>query len=73
MKSYFAGQCGAALGGIVGAAVAIGVKEARGPNPHSVFSREYQQHQDNENTIAAACITIGAAIGGLCGIIAVNK
>lgn len=73
MKAYFAGQCGAALGGLIGAAVAIGVSEARGPNPHSVYSRQYEQHQNNENTIAVACVTMGAAIGGLVAIFAVDE
>lgn len=73
MKSYFAGQCGAALGAVVGAVVAMGVNEVRGGNPHSVFSEDYARYQNNENTIAVACVTIGAAIGGLTAIFAVNK
>ena len=73
MKAYFAGQCGAAIGSVIGAAVAIGVSEIRGPNPHDICSREYEQHAVNENTISVACITIGAAIGGLVGIFSADK
>lgn len=66
MKSYFAGQCGALLGGVVAAgAVILADKLLDVP--------ETEQEAINRDYNSRLCIIAGAAIGGIAAIIAVNK
>lgn len=66
MKSYFAGQCGAVLGGLV-AAVAVIAADKLCSEP------ETEKEAIERDRNARVCILAGAAIGGIAAIIAVNK